>query len=319
MNRWVAKALTWFYPTWWRTRYAEEFCVFLEESDAGIRCIAGVIYSAIREHFVSEEGSRMTSLQRPLGLVVLSFFAATLGGINLVMTADDSPLVSATRSHPITAMAWDVLVVAAILCGIIVGLIATRLCNSIISYAWRNRRMDIFTWLATPFLGVGVLIVWVAGCMVFARGQWAPSPWAILGNIAAPRSWPSVHTRWVCGIISAVLIASVSLTGVVGLMQAIRLTDFEAAEKEQRNRRRNLARSAGLLATGCTLVMLISLLVWGVSLSQNFPNLPHQRLGPLDGTAASSWTISVLLFALAAAICFRATRSILAAGIAVPE
>ncbi len=120
MNRQVARALTWLYPAWWRARYAEEFSAFLEESDTGALGIAGVIYSAIREHLVPEGDSEMKSLHRALGLVVLSFLAAALGGINLVMTADDSPLVSATRSHRITTMAWDVLGVAAILCGVLV-------------------------------------------------------------------------------------------------------------------------------------------------------------------------------------------------------
>ena len=50
-------------------------------------------------------------------------------------------------------MAWDVLAVAAILCGVPVVLIAIRLYRAIIGYAWTNRRMDIFAWLATPFLG----------------------------------------------------------------------------------------------------------------------------------------------------------------------
>ena len=317
MNRQVARALTWLYPAWWRKRYAEEFCVFLEDSDAGALSIPSVVYSAIREHLVPE--GDMNSLKRALGLVVLSFLAAALGGINLVMTADDSSIVSATQSHPITAIAWDVLAVAAILCGLMVGMIAIRLYSSIIAYAWKNRRVDIFTWLATPLLGIGVFVLWVAGCMVFAHGQWAPSPWAILGNGGAPPSWPSLQTRWICGIISVVLIAGVSLTGMAGLMQAIRLTDFEAAKKEQRHRRNTLAISTGLLVTGCTLVMFIAVLIWGISLSQNFPDLAHERLGPLDGSAAASWTISVLLFAFASAVCIRATRGILTGGTAVSE
>ena len=193
MNRQVARALTWFYPAWWRERYAEEFSTFLEESDAGALGIAGVIYSAIREHLVFEGDSEMKSLQRALGLVVLSFLAAALGGMNLVMTADDSLLVSATRSHPVTAAAWDVLAVAAILCGAVVALIAIRLYCSIIAYAWKNRRLDIFACLATPFLGIGALVLWVAGCMVFAHGHWAPSPWAILGNGTASSFWPSLQ------------------------------------------------------------------------------------------------------------------------------
>jgi hypothetical protein len=106
---------------------------------------------------------------------------------------------------------------------------------------------------------------------------------------------------------------------MVGVRQAIRLTDFESAKKEQQHRRSRLAISTGVLVTGCTLVMFISVLIWGISLSQNFPDLAHQRLGPLDGSAAASWTISLLFFALASAVCIRATRSILAGGIAVSK
>ena len=317
MNRQVARALTWFYPAWWRERYAEEFRVFLEDSDAGALSIAGVVYSAIREHLVPEGDSEMDSQQRALGLVVLSFLAAVLGGMNLVMTADDSSLVSATRAHPITAMAWDVLAVAAILSGVVVVFIAIRLYRSIIAYAWRNRRMDVLAWLATPFLGIGALVFWVVGCMVFTHGRWAPSPWAILGNGTASSLWPSLQTRWICGIISVVLIAVVSLASTVGIRQAIRLADFEPAKKE--HRRNDFAVSAGLCVTGSTLVMFISVLIWGISLAQNSPDLVHQKLGLLNGSAAASWTISLVLFALASAVCIRASRSILTGGIAVPE
>jgi len=319
MNRQVARTLTWFYPAWWRERYGEEFSVFLEESDAGTLSIASVLYSAIREHLVSEGGSKMKSLQRALGLIVLSFLAAALGGINLVMTADDSSLVSATRSHPITTMAWDVLAVAAILCGVVVSWIAIRLYRSIIAFAWRNRRMDIVAWLATPFLGIGALLLWVTGCMVFAHGRWAPSPWAILENGTASPFWPSLQARWICGIISVVLITAVSLASTVGVRRAIRLTDFDTAKKEPRYRRNRVAASASLWITGCTLIMFISVLIWGISIAQNFPDLVHQRLGPLNGSAAASWTISMLLFALASTVCIRASRSILTDGIAVPE
>jgi hypothetical protein len=322
MNRHLARTLMWLYPAWWRKRYAEEFCIFLEECDAGARSIPSIVYSAIGEHFMSEGDHKMKSLQRALALIVFSFVAATLGGTNLVMTADDSPLVSATRSHPVAALAWNALAVAAVLCGVTVVWIAIRLYRSIILYAWRNRRVDIFAWLATPFLGIAVLVLWVAGCMAFAHGQWAPSPWAILANGSAPPSWPSLQTRWICGIISIILIAAVSLMSMVGLTRVVRLTDFEAAQQEkqdQRRRRSSLAISTGLLATGCTLVMFISVLIWGLSLSQSFPNLAQQQLGPLNGSAAASWTISVLLFAVASAVSIRATRSILTGGTAVPE
>lgn len=319
MNRQVARALTRFYPGWWRRRYAEEFCVFLEDSDAGALSIAGIVSSAVREHLMSEGDHEMKSLQRALGLIIFSFLAAALGGTNLVMTADDSSLVSATQSHPVTALAWNVLAVVAILCGIVVGLIAIRLYSSIVVFAWSNRRVDIFAWLAAPFLGIGVLVLWVAGCMVFAHGHWAPSPWAILENGPAPSYWPSLQTRWICGVISVVLIAAVSVTSIVGVRQAIRLTDFETANKESQRHRSRLAISTGVVVTGCTLVMFISVLIWGISIARNFPDLAHQRLGPLDGSAAASWTISVLLFAVASAVCIRATRSIMTGGTAGPE
>jgi hypothetical protein len=319
MNRQVARTLTWFYPAWWRERYAEEFSLFLEESDAGTFSIAGVLCCAIREHLVSEGGSKMKSLQRALGLIVLSFLAAALGGINLVMTADDSLLVSATWSHPITTMAWDVLAVAAILCGVVVVLTAIRLYRSIIAFAWGSRRMDIFACLATPFFGIGALMLWVDGCMVFTHGQWAPSPWAILESGTASPYWPSLQARWICGIVSVFLIAAVSVASTVGVRRAIRLTDFNTAKKESRYRGNRFAVSASLWITGCTLIMFISVLLWGISLAQNFPDLVHQRLGPLNGSAAASWTISLFLFALASAVCIRASRNILTGGIGVTE
>lgn len=271
----------------------------------------------IREQ--AEGGSIMSALHRALGLFVLSFLAAVMGGMNLVMTADDSPLVAATRLHPITTMAWNVLAVAAVLCGVTVILIAITLYRSILIYAWKERRVEIFAWLATPFFGMGTLMLWVAACMTFAHGRWAPSPWAILGDGGAPSFWPPLKTRWICGIISVVLISAVGLASACSVREAIRFTDFGSANEKKRPRRRRSAVSAGLLVTGCTLAMFFSVLIWGVSLARNFPNLVHQKLGLLNGPATVSWIVSLFLFGLASAICIRASRSILNIGIEVPE
>ena len=52
MNRQMARTLTQFFPLWWRKSYAEELCVFLEDTNIGALSIARDAYSTIGEHLV---------------------------------------------------------------------------------------------------------------------------------------------------------------------------------------------------------------------------------------------------------------------------
>jgi hypothetical protein len=310
MNGRLANMLTRFYPAWWRRRYAAEFRAFLEGDTGGIRSVADVLWSALREHIVSEGESQMNRSQRNLGLVVVSFLAAVAGGINLVMTVDDSALIAAMRSHLDIGIAWNAVAAAAILCGIGVLAIAIPLYRSMLSYARKQHRRDILALLAVPFLGIGILVLWGGAGVAFTGGRWAPSPWAILAEGSAPLFWPSLPVRWICGIISVALCAAVAISSAISMQQAIRRTDFEPSHRADLRGQSRSAIAASLLVTGCTLVMSLSVLLWGVFIERDAPAIFHQRFGLLDGTAADSWAISLCLFVLASIFSIRGSQSL---------
>ncbi len=310
MNRQLADALTQLYPASWRRRYAAEFRAFLEESEGSIRDIADILWSALREHLLSKGEREMNRSQHAFGYLVFSFLAAFAAGINLVMTVDDSPLIDAMRSHIGMSVAWNLLAGAAVLSGIGVLSIVFSLYRSMLSYARRAGRRDIIALLGVPFIGAVALLLW-GGCgLAYTGGRWAASPWAILGGGGAPSSWPSLRARWICGIISVVLSTGVAIAGSISIHLAIRRTDFELANGTALRKRRALAELAKPLVEICTVVMFLSVLAWGLALQQSDPSLFRQHDGLLDGTAATSWGISLSLLGLASAICIRTNLSL---------
>ena len=76
MNRHLIDALTQLYPASWRRRYAAEFSAFLEESKCGIRDVADILWSALREHLLSKGGREMNRSQHASGFLAFSFLAA---------------------------------------------------------------------------------------------------------------------------------------------------------------------------------------------------------------------------------------------------
>lgn len=118
MNRHLVDALTQLYPASWRRRYAAEFSAFLEESNCGIRDVADILWSALREHLLSKGEREMNRSQHASGFLAFSFLAALAAGMNLVMTVDDSPLIVAMRSHMGMSVAWNLLAGASVLSGI---------------------------------------------------------------------------------------------------------------------------------------------------------------------------------------------------------
>lgn len=304
MNRHLIDALTQLYPASWRRRYAAEFSAFLEESKCGIRDVADILWSALREHLLSKGGREMNRSQHASGFLAFSFLAALAAGINLVMTVDDSPLADAMRSHMGMRVAWNLLAGAAVLSGIGAVSIVFSLYRSMLVSARKAGRRDIIALLCVPFIGAGALLLWGVSGLAYTGGRWAASPWAILGG-GAPSSWPSLHARWICGIISVVLSITVAIASAISVHLAIRRTDFELANGTALRKRRALAELAKPLVVICTVVMFLSVLAWGLALQRSVPSLFRQHVGLLDGTAATSWVISLSLLGLASAICIR--------------
>jgi hypothetical protein len=298
------------YPASWRQRYAAEFSAFLEQGEGGIGDVGDVVWSALREHMLSNGEREMNRSQHASGFLAFSFLAALAGGINLVMTADDSPLIDAMRSHIGMRVAWNLLAGAAVLSGIGVLSIVFSLYRSMLIYARKARSRDIPALLSIPLLGAGVLLLWGACGLAYTGGKWAASPWAILGGGGAPSSWPSLHVRWICGMISVVLCVTVAIASAISVERAIRRTDFGPSNGTPLRKRRSLADLAEPVVIVCTVVMFLSALAWGLALQRSAPSLFQQHFGLLDSTAATSWVVSLSLFGLASAICIRAKQSV---------
>jgi hypothetical protein len=298
MNPRLAQILTRLYPRWWRQRYAAEFCDFLETDPSGLKSVPSVVWSAIVEHMQSEEEWQMNRSEQRLGLVVVSFLAAIAGGINLVMTVDDSALVDVMHSYPGMSIAWNILAAASIATGIAILAIAIPLYRSMLAYAWKQRRTEILALLSVPFAGFATLVAWGMICLKYTYGKWVPSPWALQDGIV-PSGWPSLHVRWICATVTVVLCAVVAIATAISMRRAIDKTNFSNPHGTLLSLKRRYAMTASRLVAGLTLVMSVAALLWGIFVERAVPDLFGQRFGLLHSTAAASWAISLLLFALA--------------------
>ena len=170
MNGRLAHAMTRLYPARWRERYGAEFAVFLESDMGGLRSVVDVVESAIREHILSEGGWTMNRSESAVGLVVSAFFLAVAGGINLVATVDDSPLVRVMRSDSGVSTAWNLLAVVAVISAAAVVLLAFPLYRTMLRLVWTQKRRDVLLRLCVACGGVrGAGPVGSCGFRTFGR------------------------------------------------------------------------------------------------------------------------------------------------------
>ncbi len=308
MNLRLVSALMRLYPAWWRQRYAAEFSAFLRERKGSALDVLNIIGSAMRERMFHKGKGDINKSEQSSGRFVLAFIAMLAGGINLVMTVDDSPLIDTMRASTGMSLAWNLLAATALLSA--AGMLPTifRLYRLMLLYATREQRRDILFLLSIPFFSAGVLSLWGVCGWLYTGGSWIASPWSILESDGAPSSWPSLQGRWICGIISVVLSVAAGLATAVSIKVAIRRTDFGSANTVRQNRLRSLASLSKPLITACSLVMFLSVLAWGLAAQQSAPTLFQRSMGLLNATAATSWGISLGLFGFASVICLGANR-----------
>ena len=312
MNGRLAHAMTRLYPARWRERYGAEFAVFLESDAGGLRSVVDVVGSAIREHILSAGGWTMNRPESAVGLVVSAFFLAVAGGINLVATVDDSPLVRVMRSDSGVGIAWNLLAVVAVITGAAVILLAFPLYRTMLRLVWTQRRRDVLLRLCVPAVGFGVLLLWGAVGFAHSGGTWVPTPWAIFSKGGAPSGWPDLPVRWISGVISVVLCAVVVVGSGISFLQAIRLTSFEFPVDGWSLFPRGKGRLVGLailLVSAGTLLMTFSVLLWGALIQTRVPELFGQQFGLLGSTGLGSWLISLCLFAVASVISIHGARA----------
>ena len=97
MNARRARRLAGLYPQEWRTRYSEEFQLFLEDHPSDVRTILDVLGSATREHALSFWRLKMDRRRTCLALMFYTCMIAIVAGVNFYWTVDGTCLLYTSR------------------------------------------------------------------------------------------------------------------------------------------------------------------------------------------------------------------------------
>jgi len=315
MNRHAARLLTSLYPRLWRDRYGAEFEAFLLVGPYGLRAFTNVAFSAFCEHLFPFRGFKMNRLPRSLGAILCAYLVVIAAGINFYLTIDDSSLAAAMRANPGLSTAWNVVAFGSV--AALLGAIAmlVPLAIGAFRFALREKRRDVLFRLLAPPLAAGLLAAWVIGAFVFLGKHWAPLPWAVLGDFAAPADWPSLPVRWLFAGLTSALAAALLAVSSIGMYQAIQRTRFLPLRFTLFHRPFTIhplrfARIPGMILTAAMAVMTLGVLAWGLAANLNATSAFRAYSGPMHTTAIASWMGSICVFAAASAIALRSVPSL---------
>jgi len=292
MNRKLAEFLTSLYPRRWRQRYGEEFKVLLQDHSASFASVFNVFRGVLHQHLLFFSENNMTTIQRSIVLMGYGYLAAVAGGVNLYWTVDDTPLVDAMHSHTLLLGCWMLVTWASFLALAAVLAIAIPIVFATIRFALRARRRDLLIRLAIPPCIGGVVLLWIIGAALWNHSTWAPLPWAITGDWAAPASWPSLHVRWIEGCITLMLIGGGLIGSALSVKQTMRLSNFPLP---------HFLKIPTIILAGSIVLMAVGVAGWGLFSQQYASATFHARYGGLLGSSTFvSWMGSLSLFVAAA-------------------
>jgi|CZKL01.1.fsa_nt_gi hypothetical protein len=299
MNPKLAQTLIRLYPAQWRSRYGEEFAALLKDKNFTAEDSFDVILSAITERIRLLGESMPSNRETAINLAAVSYLAAAAGGINLVATIDDSPVVAAMHQLLVPDIAWTILSITGILAGICALASGASLYGRWLVSALHRKRQEALRLLFPPAAGLVLLFFWGALSLVMTHGKWIASPWAILPQGGAPALWPGLHFRWLFGAISTILSLEILFSLAVGFTK---LSSLDVGETPYTNRTMRAKTTRWLLLITATsmVVAACSVFTWGAELSLRTPELLHDQFGVLGTTITVSWALSLSLFVIAA-------------------
>jgi len=303
----TAARLVHLYPSLWRARYGAEFAALLEDHPMSFRTFSNVAFSAVEAHMTSSNSAQREPAALS-GIMWWAWMLAVAAGMILYGTVDDSPFVAAMHSNSFFNGCWIGIEIGSVIASAAIVLGGVPIAWSMVRHILTARRRDILWRLAFPFFGALVVLGWVVTVLVWTGGRWAASPWAV---VFSNPNWPPEGFRWTTGSISAFLMLFAFAGSAVTVAQALHRSEFNDVQLSLAGVKLYIKplRLAALLmpwATSGTILMLVSVALWGFAASRNASDAFHGPFGPLGFSSYSSWLTSVVLFGVAAALSARA-------------
>jgi hypothetical protein len=243
-----------------------------------------------------------------VGSVWSAWITSLVAGLILYGMVDDSPLQAAMSQGSTLAPSWKMIQAGCVLAASAVAVPALPLAWSMGLSAVRERRHAPYLRLAIPFISLFAFFGWMAAVLLFTRGHWSASPWAVA--FSRPDG-PSDSVRWITGSISAVLLVLGCIASAASVSQLVRSSKFPDFRIGFRTASLNVsplsfaAALAPWAATGI-FVMLTGVVIWGLTASRLWRIVFRGLSGPLGLSGLTSWILSTAILGFAAAIAAQA-------------
>ncbi len=273
------------YPQVWRDRYEEEFLVVLASRPfsllEGIDILQGALDAHLHPYLgtatlaLSERMRLMLStLRRSLLTMFCAYSAFLVAGIAFQKLTEYHDFAEAAQAHSLVGISFKLVVIGAVVALFAVLLGGLPIVVAVVRDALIRKRYGLLFLLATPVLALAVCI-----------------STTLLLEALAPVGVSTFLTLLSRGIFVAVFLgAAVVSTGAVC---------FAVVRSQIPVRLLRFALLPSLLLTLAMLVMLLAIVVWGLSLGSNVPQLFNSNEGMFGTSTSGSWLRIVLVMAMA--------------------
>ncbi|HEY7781874.1 MAG TPA: hypothetical protein VIC85_16905 [Ktedonobacterales bacterium] len=284
-----ATTLVRLYPRHWRTRYGDELVDLLESRPLGPLDLLDVLLGALDAHLHTDiVPGRVLAMVSRLRSSAIAVFAAYIAfvivGIGFQKMTEYDDFQELARAHPEVGIPYNVIVYGSGLALLAVLIGGLPLAYVALRDALARRRWGIAALFVVPALAFGALVGFVDLVRAIAPG-----------NAAVERASQGLHLG---------LLVTILLIGAVASTVAI---STAIARSEVGARVLQFAMVPTAAVTVIMAVMLVALVVWGLAVRADGPQLFNGNDGVVSSLTAANWIFNVGVWTIAVVVAVAGT------------
>jgi hypothetical protein len=268
------------YPETWRERYGDEFAALLEQCRLSPMTLFDVLLGALDARIKPQDttGRILQMIERPRRTAITVFcayIAFVVAGMGYQKMTEDVVKARIGDAHPAIGISFLIVEIGAAVALLAVLAGGLPIAYTALRQALAARRRDIFVLFAVPPVA---LAVWLGYTALLLSGHHPPA----LLDIKLPLSW-----------IGLFLLAAIASTAAVSIAAA------RSAIGEQLLR---FALGSAVVTTLAMAVMFAAVLVWGLALRADAPQIYNGNDGALATNTVVSWVALVVVMGVATVV-----------------
>jgi hypothetical protein len=265
------------YPEIWRERYGEEFTALLEQCRLSPMMLFDVLLGALDARIEPQDttGRILQMIERPRRTAIIVFcayIAFVVSGLGYQKMTEEVVKSRLGDTYPAIGISFLTVEIGAAVALLAVLAGGLPIAYTALRQALAARRRDIFVLFAVPPVA---LAVWLGYTVLLLSGHHPPA----LLDIRLPLTW-----------IGLFLLAAIASTVAVSIAVA------RSAIGEQLLR---FALGSAVVATLAMAAMFVAVLVWGLALRADAPQIFNGNDGVLATNTAASWMRLVVVMGVA--------------------